>query len=140
MFEITRPPTAVYYQYDGMCTYQSNIPEQPSNLDLFCSRYVARRVALRDPHPCDTEINPPSLTSARNYEIIDRLQSSYAAEFGSRPLYDGRALLYSQRDITIQKVGFCRSVAFSLMQRSHLSLSSLSPCAATERSPRTKSP
>ncbi|TFK93746.1 Piwi-domain-containing protein [Polyporus arcularius HHB13444] len=87
MFEITRPPTAVYYQYD--------------------------------------EINPPSHTSARNYEIIDRLQSSYAAEFGSRPLYDGRALLYSQRNITIQKVGFCRSVAFSLMQRSHLSLSSL---------------
>ncbi|RDX55086.1 Piwi-domain-containing protein [Lentinus brumalis] len=63
MFEITRAPNAVYYQYDVV-------------------------------------INPPSITSARNYEIIDCMQSSYAAEFGSRPLYDGRALLYSQRDIT----------------------------------------
>ncbi|KAI0706856.1 Piwi domain-containing protein [Cerioporus squamosus] len=77
MFEITRLPTAVYYQYDV----------QQISVASICLA---------------VEINPPSITSARNYDIIDGLQNSHAAEFGSRPLYDGRALLYSRRDIETQ--------------------------------------
>ena len=52
-----------------------------------------------------TNPDEPPLPKRRNYEIIDRLQTENAAIFNPRPVYDGRKIMFSTRQIPDTPVG-----------------------------------
>ncbi|KAI0747992.1 Piwi domain-containing protein [Daedaleopsis nitida] len=58
----------------------------------------------RQPYLHFDEINPPSLTKNRNYEIINRLVTDNARTFNPRPIYDGRKNLFCKGEIKSETV------------------------------------